>query len=343
MDLYLDSVDFKEIEAALEFGLIKGLTTTPTFMHRHGITDIDAAIVRLSKMVPELQVEALGETVDEILAEADRILALPLARPPVFKVPICNAGVKACKRLTDKGHRVNVHLIYTLNQAYMAIEAGAAFVCPLAGRLQDQGNDAIQLFEQCVDVIERYGYDTKVMFSSVRHAEHVRQALLAGVHVCTAPFGVINHLCDNTLTALGTAQFREHTQLMTLKVGDIVRPQNPLCQTSETLVSAMVKMTESRLGAVTLVDEKGRVAGVFTDGDLRRRLQEDGRDILDATLAKIGFSASPVTIGRTALLNEAVKLFKEFQVDTIIVVEDERPCGVLDIQDIVKLGLLGQP
>jgi transaldolase len=121
MDLYLDSVDFKEIEAALEFGFVKGLTTTPTFMHRHGITDVDAAIVKLSGMVPELQVEALGESLEEIMAEADRILSLPLARPPVFKVPICNAGVKACRRLTDKGHRVNVHLIYTLNQAYMAI------------------------------------------------------------------------------------------------------------------------------------------------------------------------------------------------------------------------------
>ena len=342
MDLYLDSVDFKEIERAVEFGFIKGLTTTPTFMHRHGITDIDGAIVKLSGMVPELQVEALGETVDSILAEADRILKLPLKREPVFKVPISNAGVTACQRLTEKGHRVNVHLIYTLNQAYMAIEAGAAFVCPLAGRLQDQGHDAIKLFEQCVDVIERHNYSSKVMFSSVRHPEHVRQALLAGAHVCTVPLSVLNHLCDNSLTAIGTAQFREHTQLMTMKVGELVRPQNPVCEPSETLTAAMVKMTESRLGTVTLVDEGGNVAGIFTDGDLRRSLQENGRAILDETLAQIGFSESPVTIGQDALLNEAVKLFKEFEVDSIVVVDDAKPAGVLDIQDLVKLGILGQ-
>ena len=342
MDLYLDSVDFKEIERAVEFGFIKGLTTTPTFMHRHGITDIDGAIVKLSGMVPELQVEALGETVDSILAEADRILQLPLKREPVFKVPISNAGVTACQRLTEKGHRVNVHLIYTLNQAYMAIAAGAAFVCPLAGRLQDQGHDAIKLFEQCVDVIERHNYSSKVMFSSVRHPEHVRQALLAGAHVCTVPLSVLNHLCDNSLTALGTAQFREHTQLMTMKVGELVRPQNPVCKPSETLTAAMVKMTESRLGTVTLVDEGGHVAGIFTDGDLRRSLQENGRAILDETLAQIGFSESPVTIGQDALLNEAVKLFKEFEVDSIVVVDDAKPAGVLDIQDLVKLGILGQ-
>jgi TalC/MipB family fructose-6-phosphate aldolase len=342
MDLYLDSVDFKEIEAAFDFGFVKGLTTTPTFMHRHGITDIDAAIVKLSGMVPDLQVEALGETPAAILAEVDRLLALPLEREPVFKVPISNEGVKACKRLTDKGHRVNMHLIYTLNQAYMAMEAGAAFICPLAGRMQDQGHDAIQLFEDCIEVIDRHGYASKLMFSSVRHAEHVRQALLVGAHVCTMPFGVMKSLCENTLTALGTAQFREHTALITMRVKDVIREANPTCEANETLSSAMVKMTESRLGTVTIVDGKGAVAGVFTDGDLRRKLQAGGRQILDKTLGAIGFSASPVTIDRESLLNDAVKLFKQREVDSIIVVDGNRAVGMLDVQDLIKLGLLGQ-
>ena len=342
MELYLDSVDFKEIEAALDYGFVKGLTTTPTFMHRHGITDIDGAIVKLSTMVPELQVEALGDTPAEILAEAERILALGLAKPPVFKVPISNDGVKACRRLRDKGYLVNVHLIYTLNQAYMAMEAGASFICPLAGRMQDQGHDAIKLFEQCVDVIDHYGYDSKVMFSSVRHPEHVRQAMLTGVHVCTMPFSVMKNLCENTLTAAGTAQFREHTALMTMRVKDVIREANPVCDTSETLSSAMVKMTESRLGTVTLVDGQGAVVGVFTDGDLRRKLQSDGRGILDKTLTGIGFSKSPITIDRNALLNDAVKAFKKAEVDSIVVVEGTRPVGVLDVQDLIKLGLLGQ-
>jgi transaldolase len=343
MELYLDSVDFKEIEAALDYGFIKGLTTTPTFMHRHGITDIDGAILKLSKMVPELQVEALGDTPDEIVAEAERLVGLGLdTSKTVFKVPISNEGVKACSRLRGRGYKVNVHLIYTLNQAYMAMEAGASFICPLAGRMQDQGHDAIQLFEQCVDVIDRYGYDSKVMFSSVRHAEHVRQAMLTGVHVCTMPFSVMKNLCENTLTALGTAQFREHTALMTMRVKDVIRQSNPVCETGETLSSAMVKMTESRLGLVTLVDSKGAVAGVFTDGDLRRKLQSGGRAILDQSLATIGFSKTPLTIDRESLLNDAVKAFKKAELDSIVVVDGNRPVGVLDVQDLIKLGLLGQ-
>jgi len=341
MDLYLDSVDFAEIEAALDFGFVKGLTTTPTFMHRHGITDIDGATVKLSKLVPELQVEALGDTPDAIVAEADRILGLPLDKEPVFKVPISNAGVTACYRLASRGHRVNVHLIYTLNQAYMAMEAGAAFVCPLAGRLQDQGHDAIRLYEQCVEVIDRYGYDSKVMFSSVRYPEHVRQAMLAGVHVCTVPFKVMRQLCENTLTEVGTQQFREHTALMTMRVDQVMRPENPVCDAGETVKGAMVAMTESRLGAVTIVDEQGSVIGIFTDGDLRRKLQSDGRNILDRPLSEVGFTRGPVTVSRASLLDDAVKLIKDNEVDSVVVVDDTAPCGVLDIQDLVKLGLLG--
>src|SRR5690606_36696690 len=134
----------------------------------------------------------------------------------------------------------NVHLIYTQNQAYMAKEASAALVCPLAGRMQDQGYDASQLLEQLVEVVEVDGYDTKVMLSSVRHAEHVRQALLAGVHGCTVPFAVLQRLCDNTLTDVGAAQFREHTQLMTLRVKDLIREENPVCRATDTLTTAMV-------------------------------------------------------------------------------------------------------
>lgn len=341
MDLYLDSVDLKEIEEAFQLGFLKGLTTTPTFMHRHGITDIDAAIVKLSGMVPEIQVEALGESHDEIIQEAYRLLALPLKSKPVFKIPVSTIGLQACNTLAKEGHKVNVHLIYTLNQAYMAMAAGAAYVCPLAGRLQDQGHDAITLYEQAANIVSKYNYDTKIMFSSVRYPEHVRQAMLAGVHVCTAPWGVIKRLCDNELTAVGSSQFFEHTKLMTLKVKDVLGDANPTCQLSDTVTQAMVKMTESKLGSVTLVDANGTIAGIFTDGDIRRKLQEVGHALLEKKLADVDYSTAPITVNAESLLFEAVNIFNEKEVDNIIVVENNTPVGILDIQDLVKMGLLG--
>jgi transaldolase len=341
MDLYLDSADFREIEAAFKLGFVSGLTTTPTFMHRHGISDIDGAIVKLAGMVPELQVEALGATHDEILTEAHRILDLPLAKAPVFKIPVSLEGLRACKTLTDEGQRVNIHLVYTLNQAYMAMAAGAAFVCPLAGRLQDQGHDALALFGECVDLVDRYGYPSKIMFSSVRYPDHVRQAALLGVHVCTVPWSVMQRLCDNALTQMGTDQFFEHTRLMTVKVKTILRENHALCRVSSTVQEALVQMTASRLGAVTLVTEDGRLAGIFTDGDIRRKLQERGPGIMEQELASVGYTHDPITVNADALLFEAVKIFKERQIDNIVVLENNLPIGILDIQDLVKLGLVG--
>lgn len=162
MELYLDSADIKEIEEAFQLGFLAGLTTTPTFMHRQGVTDVDTLILKLANMVPVLQVEALGETADEIYKEAHRQIKMGLdTSKSVFKIPVSLEGVRACKRLTDEGIMVNVHLVYTLQQAYMAMTAGATYVCPLVGRLQDQGHDALALVEQCVNAVNYYGYNTK--------------------------------------------------------------------------------------------------------------------------------------------------------------------------------------
>ena len=341
MELYLDSVDFKEIEEAIKLGIVSGLTTTPTFMHRHGITDIDGAIVRLSKMVPVLQVEALGDTAEDVLKEAQRLLALGLDKnKTVFKIPVSNIGIQSCKLLRDKGLMVNVHLIYSLNQAYMAMQAGANYVCPLVGRLQDQGHDALQLVEECVDAVERYGYNTKIMFSSVRNAQHVRDAINIGAHTITVPWSIMKKLTENNFTTLGTDQFIEHTKLMTVKVKDILSPANPICKPSDTLLDALVKMTDAKFGAVCIMDDKNNLVGVFTDGDVRRHLKEKGKGIMDNKMGDFTYKA-PVTINAEALLADAVDTFKKNKIDNILVLENNSPVGFIDIQDLVKMGLIG--
>src|ERR1051326_6677180 len=208
MELYLDSANLKEIEEAFKLGFLNGLTTTPTFMQREGITDVDATIVKLSKIVPVLQIEALGDTAEEILKEARRQWKLGLdKKKTVFKIPVSLEGVRACKMLRDEGMMVNVHLVYTLQQAYMAMQAGATYVCPLVGRLQDQGHDALMLVEQCVDAVNYYGYDTKIMFSSVRTVEHLANATNIGVHTITVPLKIMDPPTEKHFTSLGTDQF----------------------------------------------------------------------------------------------------------------------------------------
>src|SRR5580698_7287100 len=229
MELYLDSANLKEIEEGFKLGFLDGLTTTPTFMQREGVTDIDGTILKLSKIVPVLQIEALGNTAEEVVKEAHRQLALGLdPKKTVFKIPVSLEGVRACKLLRKEGLLVNVHLVYTLQQAYMAMHAGASYVCPLVGRLQDQGHDALALVEQCVEAVHHYGYDTKIMFSSVRHSEHVRNAINIGVHTITVPLKVMKSLTENNFTQVGTEQFFRDTRMMMVKVKEAIRPINPI-------------------------------------------------------------------------------------------------------------------
>ena len=337
MELYLDSADVNEIKEAFELGFLAGLTTTPTFMHRHGITDIDGTIVELSKIVPILQIEALGTTADEIVAEAKRQTDLGLDKSrTVYKIPVSMEGLKACKRLRDEDFLVNVHLVYTLQQAYMAMAAGATYVCPLVGRSQDQGLDTISLIEQCVETVNYYGYNTKIMFSSVRYIEHIRNALSVGAHTITAPYKVIKQLTTNNLTEIGTKQFFEHTRLMTQQVRDIVTDVNPTITKSDSIHDALVKMTVGGFGAATIIDDAGAPIGIFTDGDLRRLIEKKGGDSANGTIGDLEFN-TPKSIEAGALLIDASNLFKDSEVDTLIVTENGKAIGMIDIQDLMKL------
>jgi transaldolase len=334
MELYLDSANLKEIEEGFKLGFLNGLTTTPTFMQREGITDIDGMIVKLSKMVPVLQIEALGNTAEDVVKEAHRQLNLGLdPKKTVFKIPVSLEGVRACALLRKDGLLVNVHLVYSLQQAYMAMHAGASYVCPLVGRLQDQGHDALGLVEQCVQAVDHYGYDTKIMFSSVRNNEHVRNALNVGVHTITVPLKVLKSLTENHFTTLGTDQFLQDTKLMTMKVYEAINGINPVVSGNTNVKDAIVKMTEFGFGAIVVADADLQIKGVFTDGDLRRHLQTEGSLILDKKLGDLTYK-TPVSIEGNVLLNDAASLFKKTNVDTILVTDNGKPIGMLDIQDL---------
>jgi len=213
------------------------------------------------------------------------------------------------------------------------MHAGATYVCPLVGRLQDQGQDALGLVEQCVNAVDHYGYDTKIMFSSVRNNEHIRNALNLGAHTITVPLKVLKSLTENHFTTLGTEQFLRDTKLMTVKVSEAMNGVNHVVSGDVNVKDAIVKMTEYGFGAIIVAGADQQVQGVFTDGDLRRHLQSDGSAILDKKLGSLEYK-TPVSIEGTMLLNDAAAIFKKTNVDTIMVTDNGRPVGMLDIQDL---------
>jgi len=340
MELYLDSADINEIEEAFKLGFIDGLTTTPTFMHRHGITDIDAAIVKLSKMVPVLMIEALGDTAEEIVAEAKRLLSLGLdKKKTVFKIPASLIAAQACKMLRDEDMMVNIHLVYNIQQAYMAMSAGATYVCVLVGRMQDQGYDALKLVDDCVKLVDKYNYNTKIMFSSVRYPEHIKNAVELGAQNITIPWKIMKNLNNNNFTEVGTQQFVNHTRQMTMKVGEIVGSKNPTIGLDAKVTDATVIMTKYGTGAVSVVDAEGNLKGIFTDGDLRRQMNVDGEKILTMKMSDFDMKM-PITVDIEDKLHTAVGVFKEKQIDNIIAVSNGKPAGMVDVQDLVKLEIL---
>ncbi len=340
MELYLDSADIKEIKEAFKLGFLSGLTTTPTFMHKHGITDIDGTIVELSKIVPVLQIEALGKTADEIVKEAYRQTALGLdKKQTVYKIPISIEGVKACKRLIDEGFLVNIHLVYTIQQAYMAMAAGATYVCPLVGRLQDQGHDALGLVQQCVEAVNYYGYNTKIMFSSVRNIEHVKNAINVGVHTVTVPWSIMKQLTENHFTKLGTDQFFEHTALMTVRVKDMIGDKNPTISTDKTVANCLATMTAGGFGAVTIINSSGEPIGVFTDGDFRRLVESEGETAISKKVSDLALKI-PFSIDANELLINASTLLKDKKIDSLVITENGKAVGMLDVQDLMDLASL---
>lgn len=334
MELYLDSADYDEIKKAFKLGFLDGLTTTPTFMYRHGVTDIDAFILQLANIVPVIQIEALGKSAEEIYNEAQRLLDMGLSKDTtVFKIPISLEGVKACKMLTKQNIMVNVHLVYTLQQAYMAMHAGATYVCPLVGRLQDQGHDALSLVEQCVQAVYMYDYNTKIMFSSVRNVEHVRNAINIGVHTITVPYKILLQMPENNFTSIGTEQFYEHTRLMTVKVKDAMNNVNPFVSKDSTLQEALIKMSKYGFGCIIVADESQNALGVFTDGDLRRLLQNEGENALKNKMSDFKYN-TPISIDENELLFKANDLLRQNKVDNLLVTSNGKAIGLLDIHDI---------
>jgi transaldolase len=338
MELFVDSADPLDVKASIDLGAIEGITTTPTFMKRMGITDIDGAIIELSHLTNQLHIEALGETWEDIVSEAERQADLSgLGCPVVAKVPITREGLRATNHLVSNGYKVNVHLVYTLNQAYMAAAAGASYICPLVGRLHDQGHDSFELISQIVEMIDRYGYDSKVMVSSVRHPEHVRQSILHGAHACTVPWAVMRGLSDNVLTTLGVEQFVTDTRLITWTANQLTRGANPVVSVGSSLSEAAVEMTKSGLGAVTVVADGGELVGIVTDGDIRRGLD---RKNLAAEKVESVMTEDPVTIEGDSLLADAVAIMRKRKFDNLVVVDGGgRPVGMLDIQDLLDKGL----
>lgn len=209
MKFFIDTANLKEIEEAAALGLVDGVTTNPSLCAKEGVTtpeDFKAHIRKICELVAgPVNAEVLATEAAAMVAEAREWAAI---HPQVaVKVPMTPDGLKATRILAQDGIKVNVTLIFQPVQALLAAKAGAAFVSPFIGRLDDINHRGMDLVEHILTIFENYGFDTEVIVASVRHPLHVLEAALAGADIATVPYKVLMQLVKHPLTDIGLAQF----------------------------------------------------------------------------------------------------------------------------------------
>ena len=211
MKFFIDTANLDEIKKAHELGLVDGVTTNPSLSAQAGVRDIAAFHEQIRQICEIVQAPVSAEVLST--ASADMIMeANQLAKiheHVVVKIPMTPDGLKATHLLSREGIKVNVTLIFQPVQALLAAKAGAAYVSPFIGRLDDISQTGMEVVEQIMAIFNNYGYETEVIVASVRNPLHVLEAALAGADIATIPYKVIMQLIKHPLTDIGLAKFLE--------------------------------------------------------------------------------------------------------------------------------------
>lgn len=205
MKFFLDTGNIDEIRQAVAWGQVDGVTTNPSLVAKEG-RDFKQLVTEITQLVDgPVSAEVISLEYEEMMREAHEYSKW--APNVVIKLPMTENGMKACKALSAEGIQTNVTLIFSANQALLAARAGATYVSPFVGRLDDIGQDGMVLIEEILDIFNQYDFDTQVLVASVRHPIHVTQAARMGAHVATMPFKVLQQMFKHPLTDKGIAGF----------------------------------------------------------------------------------------------------------------------------------------
>ena len=205
MQIFLDTANLDQIKEAASWGILNGATTNPTLVSKENLKFEDL-IKKICKIVPgPVSVECVLTKSKDIIKEA-RGLA-KLADNVVVKIPICMEGLKAIKVVSGEGIKVNTTLIFSPNQALLAAKAGARFVSPFVGRLDDISHQGMDLVDEIVTIFNNYGFETEVIVASIRHPLHVLETALMGADIATVPFAVLEKMVKHPLTDIGIENF----------------------------------------------------------------------------------------------------------------------------------------
>jgi len=208
MRIWLDTADIKEIREASRLGVVSGVTTNPSLAAKAGHSDLKSAVLEICSIIDgPVCAEVLSQDPYEMIHEGRRIASW--APKVVVKIPVGEAGIEAISVLSKEGIAVNQTLTFSVNQAILGGLAGAAYVSPFVGRLDDVGQDGMKLVSEIVEVFNTHDIRTKVLAASLRHPMHVVEAARVGAHIATMPYKVLKQMFHHPLTDAGLKKFME--------------------------------------------------------------------------------------------------------------------------------------
>ncbi|MCE3007766.1 MAG: fructose-6-phosphate aldolase [Bacteroidetes bacterium] len=206
MKFFLDTANLDEIQDAQSLGLLDGITTNPSLMAREGVQDVEAHYLKICQLVEgDISAEVIATDYAGMLDEGRKLARLH--ENIVVKIPFIKEGVRAIRTLADEGIRTNCTLIFSPMQALLAAKAGASYVSPFIGRLDDIAHDGMDLIAQIRTIFDNYGYDCEILAASTRHTLHIVQCAEEGADVVTLPYKVFMGLFNHPLTDIGLKQF----------------------------------------------------------------------------------------------------------------------------------------
>ena len=205
MKFFLDTASVKEIQEAASLGLLDGVTTNPSLVAKEGRVFREVLLEICNIVDGPISAEVVSIEADAMVKEGKELAKIH--KNIVVKVPLIAEGLKATKRLTAEGIKVNVTLCFSPTQALLAAKAGAWCVSPFIGRLDDISSNGMELIRQILTIYKNYDFKTQVLVASVRHPQHVVEAALAGGHICTMPFSIFQQMVKHPLTDLGLKKF----------------------------------------------------------------------------------------------------------------------------------------
>jgi len=205
MKFFLDTADIAEIKQGVAIGVIEGVTTNPSLIAKSG-RKFEEVVKEITQLVDgPISAEVISLEAEQMIAEAEPLTKLH--KNIVIKIPMTAEGIKAVSALSQRGIKTNVTLVFTPQQALLAAKAGATYVSPFVGRLDDAGEDGCRIISEIIKIYQNYGFTTQVITASIRTIEHVRRAALSGSHIATIPYKVFEELFKHPLTEAGIKKF----------------------------------------------------------------------------------------------------------------------------------------